>query len=265
LHVEEEYVPTPPSLEIITIDIPLDYDEETLGSGSDWTSWSLEKSEYPLPHCNPADHANVIGHWSGYNLPHTTDFNPNKFNTHMQQRLGNLPFSGGYFDGTESPNVMGNYMTTHFQLPLEYNGDYHSTAPEGHILTPYLESAIYYVGTLYKSLKDYREDQCNEDGALRSNLIACYLPSIYFGRTPAYKLHVYCPKTDYWANVYSALHAVLVALTPQQAAGCLHDNMFVILLDGTTSALSYVHREEFYQQCAPTTNPLFTFKEVGFM
>jgi len=132
-----------------------------------------------------------------------------------------------------------------------------------------------YIGTLYKSLKDYWEDQCDEDGAPQSDLIACYPPSIYFGRTPAYELHVYRPKTDYQANivhlrqlranVYSALHAVLVALTPQQAAGCLRNDMFIILLDGTTSAPSCVHRGEFYQQRAPAANPLFTLKEAGFM
>ena len=41
--------------------------------------------------------------------------------------------------------------------------------------------------------------------------------------------------------------------------------MFVILLDSTTSAPSYVHRGEFYQQHAPAANPLFNLKEAGFM
>jgi len=66
-------------------------------------------------------------------------------------------------------------------------------------------------------------------------------------------------------NVYSTLHAVLAALTPQQATGCLRNDIFIILLDGTTSAPSYVHRGEFYQQRAPAANPLFTLEQVGFM
>lgn len=43
---------------------------------------SLDGSQYPLPHTNPAVHTSIIRCKNGYNLPYTLDFDPNKIRTH---------------------------------------------------------------------------------------------------------------------------------------------------------------------------------------
>jgi hypothetical protein len=45
----------------------------------------------------------------------------------------------------------------------------------------------------------------------------------------------------------------------------MRDNMLVIVHDSTTGMHIYIHRGQYYQQYAPTANPLFTLQEAGFM
>jgi hypothetical protein len=64
--------------------------------------------------------------------------------------------------------------------------------------------------------------------------------------------------------MYRLLHAVHAVLTPQQATEAMHNDMLVIVHNGTTCVHLYVHWGQYHQQHAPTANSLFTLQEARF-
>ena len=244
-------------------------DEET-DSG-----WESDRSDYPpLPHSNPAAFAAAIGRWEPFNLCPTWDFDPNEARLRSNTRVGPLLFTDGYFDGTSCYNATGNYYTTRFQLPQEHNGDYHPLPFDGGFSENYIDAAIYYAKCLHKNLKAYQHLLYDKDRTVRSDMLTSYPPSVYFGRTAAYELHVYRADTDYHAriedlhrfhaDVYNFLHTLHAILTLEQSAECMKSDMLLLAFDGVTSAPVFVHQGESFQQHAPSANPFLTLEETGF-
>jgi len=188
------YVITPTPFPTLIADFPLAEEDELLDSLSDSSTnlgWSSEQSEYPAPLMELL--INLSGAYSHHRsnpLPEGV-FDPNQFCTTTSKRLSRLPFEEGYFDGTGSCFKMsGDYGTTYFQPPFEFNPDYHLFLPEGQVPSPYIEAAIFHVSILYLALKRYLEQTCDQDGLPRSEMLMRYPPSIYVRRTAAYELHV---------------------------------------------------------------------------
>ena len=130
---------------------------------------------------------------------------------------------------------------------------------------------MHYAMQFHDNLTQYVKEMMNDTKTTKnSQLLLCYLPSIYFGCTPVYELWVFHTHIDYLhllpelckfrTDAYNLLHAVHAILTPQQAAECQEDKVYILLLDGTTCTPAYVHHGEFLQQCASTANPLFTLE-----
>ena len=225
---------------------------------------------------NPAIYAATIGRQEPYNLYHMENFNPGLFHTQTVARLGPIPFVDGYFDGTASFSMSGNYHTTCFQLHNEYNTSYHPSPFTGTYPRNYVEAAMHYTTQFHDNLTQYLKEMMNDTETTKdSKLLLRYPPSIYFGRTPVYELWVFRAHIDYLrllpklrrfrTDAYNLLHTIHAVLTPQQAAECQEDEVYILLLDGTTCTPAYIHRGEFLQQRAPTANPLFTLEEAGFL
>ena len=188
--------------------------------------------------------------------------------------MGPLLFTDGYFGGTSCYNATGNYYTTRFQPPQEHNSDYHPLPFDGGFSENYVDAAIYYAKCLHKNLKSYQRLLCDKNGTVQSYMLTSYPPSVYFGRTTTYELHVYRANTDYHAHikdlrqfcadVYNFLHALHAVLTPEQSTECMKSDMLLLTFDGVTSAPVFIHRGEFFQQCAPSANPFLTLEETGF-
>ena len=104
--------------------------------------------------------------------------------------------------------------------------------------------------------------------------ITSYPPSVYFGRTTAYKLHMYCADMDYHAcikdlhcfhaDMYNLLHTLHAILTLEQSTECMKSDMLLLAFDGVISVPVFVHQGEFFQQCMPSANPFLTLEETGF-
>jgi hypothetical protein len=189
-------IPTPPSSSISSTD-----DEDTeidIHSDTSCSSHSISPaSEYPPLHCDPGAYALEMGCGEPYNFKPTENFDPSEFRIKSCTRFRDLPFTDGYFNGTDSSSKTGNYHTTCFPPPFEYNLDYQPCSPNSYYADPYLDAAQFYTANLIKELHTYQEELCDRDGKSCSEILMCYPPSIYYGRTAAYELHVYRADVDY--------------------------------------------------------------------
>ena len=105
--------------------------------------------------------------------------------------------------------------------------------------------------------------------------MAKYPTPIYFGQTSGYELHIYRGHTRYgtsppelrklWADALNLMHVLHLVLTPHWATKCLDDDIQVYFIDGNTCTSVYLNRGEFFQQHAPTVNPLFSIEETRFI
>jgi hypothetical protein len=183
-------VPTPSSSSISSTD---DEDAEiNIHSDTSYSSRSISLVlEYPPPHCDPGVYALEMDCGEVYNFKPTNNFDPSEFRIQTCIHLGGLPFTDGYFNGTEAFSKTGNYHTTCFPPPFEYNSDYRLCPPNGYYTGPYLDTAQFYTTNLMKKLCTYQEELCDRDGNSRSEILTCYPPSIYYGCTTSYKLHIY--------------------------------------------------------------------------
>ncbi|KAN0073647.1 hypothetical protein V8E55_012124, partial [Tylopilus felleus] len=57
--------------------------------------------------------------------------------------------------------------------------------------------------------------------------------------------------------------AVHAALLPQQAVKCWNDTLTAYLVHGNTITQAILPRGEYFQQVAPSSNPLLTVEEAG--
>ena len=178
------YVPISPSTTAST----LHSDSEDIGTtdsvrSCDTTPDSDADLDYPPLHSNPAIYAAAIGRREPYNLYHTENFDPGLFRTQTVARLGPIPFTDGYFDGTASFSMSGNYHTTCFQPPNEYNASYHPSPFTGTYPKNYIEAAMHYATQFCDNLTQYVKEMMNDTETTKdSELLLRYPPSIYFSR-----------------------------------------------------------------------------------
>lgn len=100
-------------------------------------------------------------------------------------------------------------------------------------------------------------------------------PMVYFGCTLFYKLHILCLQINccphlknmckFHADPYCILQSILAILTLLQAYDCWQETATVLFINGTIITPALVHWGEFFQQCTPSANSLFTFKEIDFL
>jgi hypothetical protein len=177
-------VPTPSSSSISSTD---DEDAEIdIHSDTSYSSCSISPaSEYPQ-----RVHARN-GTWQPYNFKPTDNFDPSEFRIKSCAHFRDLPFTDGYFDGTDAFSKTSNYHTTCFPPPFEYDLDYQPCPPNGYYANPYLDTTQFYTANLIKELRSYQEELCDRDSNTRSKILTHYSPSIYYGYTTTYELHVY--------------------------------------------------------------------------
>jgi hypothetical protein len=276
------YVPTPsPSLissstTLIPEDDLTDTDadaEDADDECSSLSSYSSERSSYPPPFSNPTTYADTIGRKDDYNLAYNTVFNPIEARKTSTERFTAIPFMDGVFDGTGHNVLTEPPPTTGFIPATESNSDYTPPPFSGVFPPQYLEPANFYATCLYNNHRRYLEDSTGQSST--TELLTRFPAPVYFGRTSAYELHVYRGSTNYRltlpvlrqlrGDALTLIHAIHALLTPHQAAECLEEDIQVLFVDGNTCAEVHLNRGHFFQQRAPSANPLFSIEETGFM